>query len=50
MGPLFSADDLLVRMFLSPAYWWQSVRQVVQGLRQLGAACNAASEGTRVRR
>ena len=24
VGPLFSTDDLLFRMFLSPAYWWGS--------------------------
>lgn len=38
VGPLFSADDVLFRMFLSPAYWWQSVRQVARGLRQLRGA------------
>lgn len=38
VGPLYSADDVLFRMFLSPAYWWHSVRQVARGLQQLQGA------------
>jgi predicted ATP-grasp superfamily ATP-dependent carboligase len=38
IGPLLSAEDLLYRMVLSPAYWWQSGRQVAHSLRLLQAA------------
>jgi predicted ATP-grasp superfamily ATP-dependent carboligase len=38
VGPLLSRDDLLVRMFLSPRYWRESLRQLVQGLPTLQAA------------
>jgi D-aspartate ligase len=37
VGPLFSPEDPLFRMFLSPAFWWQSLRQTVHGLRHLHA-------------
>ena len=37
VGPLFSTDDLLFRMFLSPAYWWESLRATLGGFRHLRA-------------
>jgi len=35
VGPLFNNKDLLLRMFLSPAYWWGSLRQAVAAIRRL---------------
>lgn len=37
VGPLLSADDRLLRMFCSPAYWWGSLRQAVGGMKHLQA-------------
>jgi len=37
VGPLFSSEDLLFRMFLSPAYWWDSVLQAARRIRHLHA-------------
>lgn len=37
VGPLLSRDDPLLRMFLSPRFWRQSLRQVAQGIRNLHA-------------
>ena len=37
VGPLFASDDPLVRMFTDPRYWWQSLRQAVNGMRDLRA-------------
>ena len=41
VGPLLNRDDLLVRMFLSPTYWRQSLRRLAQGVHQLHAAPQA---------
>jgi predicted ATP-grasp superfamily ATP-dependent carboligase len=34
VGPLLSTDDLLWRMFCSPAYWWSFFHQLTRGLKQ----------------
>lgn len=41
VGPLFSPQDLLVRMFLSPLFWWESLRYVGHGLWSLRAVKEA---------
>jgi predicted ATP-grasp superfamily ATP-dependent carboligase len=38
VGPLFASDDPLTRMFSDPRYWWQSLRQAVNGMRDVRAA------------
>jgi predicted ATP-grasp superfamily ATP-dependent carboligase len=38
IGPLWSPRDLLVRMFLSPRFWWDSVRQSAQNIARLQTA------------
>jgi predicted ATP-grasp superfamily ATP-dependent carboligase len=43
IGPLWSAGDVLYRMFLNPAYWWQSGRQVARSLRLLQAATGVST-------
>lgn len=35
VGPLLNTDDLLWRMFCSPAYWRSSLRQAARGIRHL---------------
>jgi len=37
VGPLFTTDDPLTRMFSDPRYWWQSLRHAVQGMRDVRA-------------
>ena len=37
VGPLFSRDDVLLRMFLSPGYWRDSLRSAAHGVAQLRA-------------
>lgn len=37
VGPFFTPDDVLVRMFVSPAYWWAWARAVTGGLRHAAA-------------
>jgi D-aspartate ligase len=37
VGPLFSADDILFRMFFNPAYWWELLRNALQAIRCLRA-------------
>jgi predicted ATP-grasp superfamily ATP-dependent carboligase len=38
VGPLWSPRDVLVRMFLSPRFWWQSLRQSAENTARLHAA------------
>jgi predicted ATP-grasp superfamily ATP-dependent carboligase len=38
VGPLLNRDDLLVRMFLSPTFWRESLRRLAQGVQHLHAA------------
>jgi predicted ATP-grasp superfamily ATP-dependent carboligase len=33
VGPFLTRDDLLVRMFVSPGYWWEFARSLTLGLR-----------------
>lgn len=37
VGPLFSPEDVLYRMFLSPRFWWDSSREAGHGLLRLRA-------------
>lgn len=38
IGPLWSPRDLLVRMFLSPRFWWDSCRQSARNIARLHTA------------
>ena len=35
VGPLFDTADVLTRMFLSPRYWWESLRQAAANIQRL---------------
>lgn len=35
VGPLLSTDDVLWRMFCSPAFWLESLQEIARGLKQL---------------
>jgi predicted ATP-grasp superfamily ATP-dependent carboligase len=48
IGPLLSADDLLYRMVLSPAYWWQSAREAMRSLRLLQTAHQPSARSAHV--
>jgi predicted ATP-grasp superfamily ATP-dependent carboligase len=49
VGPLYARRDVLFRMFLSPVYWWASLRHSLQGVWALHGVVShgAVAEGSR---
>jgi hypothetical protein len=50
VGPLFDTGDLLIRMFLSPGYWLDSLRQGARNIQRLPARRTSDESGARASR